>query len=175
MAKDSIAPETQKEEEKNPVKKGSKKKFLIIGIALFLLLSVGASVLYFSPGLLPGGAESEGKNPKDQKQKEKAPEKAGRIYPLDPFIVNLVDAEVPRYLKLKMEIETNGAMAEGEMERRVPQLRDTIITVLSSKAYTEIYDSEGKKRLKEEIILKANQLGQSFKFKTVYFTEFVIQ
>lgn len=175
MAKDSVPSETKKEKEENPVKKGSKKKFLIMGIGIFLFLSIGASVFYFSPWFSPGGAESEGTKPQDQKQKEKIPERKGRIYPLEPFIVNLVDAEVPRYLKLRMEIESNGAMAEGEMERRLPQLRDTIITVLSSKAYTEIYDSEGKKRLKEEIILKTNQLGQSFKFRTVFFTEFVIQ
>lgn len=175
MAKDSVPSETQKEEEKNPVKKGSKKKFLIMGIALFLLLSIVASVLFFSPLLFPGGAESEGAKPQGQKQTEKAPEKPGRIYPLEPFIVNLVDAEAPRYLKLRMEIESNSALAEGEMEKRLPQLRDTIITVLSSKAYKEIHDSEGKKRLKEEIILNANQLGQKFKFRAVYFTEFVIQ
>ncbi len=173
MARDSVVSETQGKEENSPVKKG-RKKFLIIGTALFLLLAGGASVLYFFP-ILSGEAEPEGAKTQGKAHKEKTAEKAGRLYPLDAFIVNLADAEASRYLKLKMEMGSNGAMAEGEMEKRLPQLRDAIITLLSTKTYKEICDSEGKKKLKEEILHKADQLWPGFKFEKVYFTEFVVQ
>ncbi len=177
MAKDSTVSETQREEENPPAKnvKKGRKKFLIMGIALLLLLAGGASVLYFSPRLLSAKAQPEGAKTQVKTQGEKAAEKGGRLYPLDAFIVNLADAETPRYLKLKMEIGSNGAMAEGEMEKRLPQLRDAILTLLSAKTYKEICDSEGKKKLKEEILLKAGQLWPGFRFRAVYFTEFVIQ
>jgi flagellar protein FliL len=49
------------------------------------------------------------------------------------------------------------------------------LTVLSSKSYGEISDSEGKMKLREEIISKLNRLLRGFQVKTIYFTEFMIQ
>jgi len=43
------------------------------------------------------------------------------------------------------------------------------------QTYREIYESEGKKKLKEEIVQRANQSLAGFQVKAVYFTEFVIQ
>jgi flagellar FliL protein len=74
-----------------------------------------------------------------------------------------------------MSIESQEMKVNEEYEKRLPQLRDTILTVLSSKTYGEIADSEGKKKLREEIILKLNRLLRGFQVKTVYFTEFMIQ
>jgi flagellar FliL protein len=94
---------------------------------------------------------------------------------MDPFVVNLMDTEPQRYLKVKIDIESHEAKADEEFEKRLPQLRDIILTILTSKTYKEIYDSEGKKKLKEEIILKTNQLVGNSRVKSIYYTEFVVQ
>lgn len=78
------------------------------------------------------------------------------VYDMDPIIVNLADKEAPKYLKVKLNIETYEQKPNREYPRRLPQLRDAILTVLSSKTSGEILNAEGKKRLKEEIVTHLN-------------------
>jgi flagellar FliL protein len=94
---------------------------------------------------------------------------------MEPFIVNLMDTEPARYLKIKIDMESHEAKVNEEFEKRIPQLRDGILTILSSKTYKEIYDSEGKKKLKDEMILKVNQLLGNPGVKAIYITDFVVQ
>jgi flagellar FliL protein len=148
-------------------KKGKKKLILIAGIVLFLVAGAGA-VIFFSSGLTGGKGHSK-------EVKEASANTRGHIYSMDPFVVNLMDTEPQRYLKVKIDIESHEAKADEEFEKRLPQLRDIILTILTSKTYKEIYDSEGKKKLKEEIILKSNQLLGNSRVKSIYYTEFVVQ
>ena len=110
-------------------------------------------------------------------ESEKKPEKETRnfIYKMDPFIVNLSDSERMRYLKLKLEIESSEEKSNEEYEKRLPQLRDTVLSLLSSKTSKEIMGSDGKKKLRSEIAARLNQRLTTFQIETIYFAEFVIQ
>jgi len=171
----SIVPDRKEEEPVLPNPKNS-RKWLVVFLGLIILLgaAIGA-VIFLAPGILPDSLNLGGI--KGAEKKEKAPEKKeqGYIYSMEPFVVNLADQGRPRYLKIRMSIESQEIKVNEEYEKRLPQLRDTILTVLSSKTYGEISDSEGKKKLREEIILKLNRLLRGFQVKTVYFTEFMIQ
>jgi flagellar FliL protein len=173
MADPPIASASKEGKEKASIpkaKKGKKKLILIAGILLFLMAGAGA-VIFFSSGLIGGKGHS-----KEVKEvKETSTNTQGHIYSMDPFVVNLMDTEAPRYLKVKIDIESHEAKPDEEFEKRLPQLRDIILTILTSKTYKEVYDSEGKKKLKEEIILKANQLLGNPRVKAIYYTEFVVQ
>ena len=154
-------------------KKRNKKLILIVGIVL-LLAGAAVSIILFAPEYLPAGIPLVGKG-KPEGTQEAVTKVQGRIYGLDPFIVNLADTEFSRYLKIRIEIESHEPKENEETGKRLPLLRDTLLTILSGKTYKDIYDSDGKKRLKEEILQRANASWAGFKFKAVYFTEFVIQ
>jgi len=94
---------------------------------------------------------------------------------MDPFIVNLGDSERMRYLKVKLEIESSEGKSNEEYEKRLPQLRDTVLSLLASKTSKEIMDSDGKKTLRNEIVSRLNLLLKTFQIETVYFAEFVMQ
>ena len=94
---------------------------------------------------------------------------------MDPFVVNLGDAERMRYLKVKLEIESSEGKSNEEYEKRLPQLRDTVLSLLASKTSKEIMDSDGKKTLRNEIVSRLNLLLTTFQIETVYFAEFVMQ
>ena len=94
----------------------------------------------------------------------------GKIVPLDSFVVNISDRERDRYLKLKTELELS-----DELDQRMPQIRDLIISLLGSKSFEEVRTIEGKNFLREEILLRINSLLVSGKVKRVFFTEFVVQ
>ncbi len=155
-------------------KKGKKGLMFVLGGGLIFLLALG-SVFFFAPALLPSGINPFHKEKEVAGEKPLLPAPRGHIYNLDAMIVNLADTEFPRYLKIKMDLESEQAKPSEEFDRRLPQLKDAILSILTGKKYADIVESKGKLHLKEEIIEKANQLFETVKVKKVYFTEFVVQ
>ena len=152
-------------------KKSNRFLFLCGGLGFVILAVVGA-IFLFAPGLTSQEAAEKGRT-----EGKKEPQKGiqGHIYSMEPFLVNLADTDVARYLKVRIDLESTAQKPSEEYGKRLPQLRDAILTVLSNKRYPEIFDSEGKNKLKEEIISKLNQALSQFKVRTIYFTEFVVQ
>ena len=99
----------------------------------------------------------------------------GKMYPLDSFIVNIGDRDRDRYLKLKAELELSTEAVAQELEQRLPQIRDLIISLLGSKSFDEIRSIEGKDLLREEVLQRINALLMTGKARSVFFTEFVVQ
>ncbi len=160
---------------KEPKPKGFKKFLLVIAGVVLLGGGGGGWLALFSSWQVVDGRALLGmkKAPEVEKKPEKEPQKF--IYKMDPFIVNLGDSERMRYLKLKLEVESTEAKNNEEYEKRLPQLRDMVFTILTNKTSKEIMDSEGKTKLRNEIAARVNQLLTTFQIKTVYFAEFVIQ
>ena len=129
----------------------------------------------FSPWKIINLGDSERNKNLTQEKKKTGEGLQGFIYQMEPFIVNLADSGPRRYLKVRITMESNEPKVNGEYEKRLPQLRDKILMILSSKGYNEITDSEGKKKLREEIKGQANQILQHFKVKSIFFTEFIMQ
>jgi flagellar protein FliL len=157
-----------------------KSNKLTLIIVLIVLLAGGLGyVMFFAPSKVTSSLRALG--PKEAGPGEKILEKEeasvaqGHLYNMDPFVVNLADTDRSRFLKIRINIESQEGKPNEEFDKRLPQLRDTILTVLTSKTAKDIFDSEGKRKLREEIIRKLNQTLTRFKVKTIYFTEFMIQ
>lgn len=177
MAEDSPVAATAKETENPDSPKPKKvKKLLIIVGGLFLLVGCGmGGIVFFAPGLIPDAIDVFGLKGEPQEAKKPSKETRGHLYTMDPFIVNLANQDLAKYLKVKIELESQEPKTNQEFDKRQPQIRDTILFILTGKTSKEISDSEGKAKLKEEILLKVNQLLQDVKIKAIYFTEFVVQ
>ena len=148
-------------------KKGSALKWIIIGVVTVAVLGGGASAAFF---LLKPGAHADGKTPAEIVKPVVAV-----FYPLDPYIVNLIDNEGERYLKVVMQLELSDPLAIEELNLAKPKLRDGILDLLSAKTYKEMMDPLGKQRLRDEILMRGNMHVTKGKVTKVYFTEFVIQ
>lgn len=110
-----------------------------------------------------------------EEDEDSAAEHMGKVFKLEPFVVNITDRDRDRFLKLKTEIELSDSKVSGEMEQRLPQIRDLIISLLGSKSFEEVRTIEGKNFLREEMLLRINALLVSGKAKRIFFTEFVVQ
>jgi flagellar FliL protein len=170
-----IVPDGKEEEVVPPKSKKILKLLIILFILIFLIGAAIGAVIFLAPGAIPDSLKFWEAKGAGKKVKETEKKSQGYIYSMDPFIVNLADQGRPRYLKIRISIESQEMKVNEEYEKRLPQLRDMILTVLSSKSYGEISDSGGKMKLREEIITKLNRLLRTFQVKTVYFTEFMIQ
>lgn len=159
MAEEKVdAPEGEEIKEK---KSGSKKMLIIIAVAAILVIAGG---FFTYTQLIARGKSGES---------HKEEEKKTALIPLDPFVVNL--AEQGRFLKVTMQLELSDAKNQPVATEKVPQFRDAIITLISSKSAESLSSPEGKIQLKDELLLRINQAAGKDLFKNIYFTEFVMQ
>ena len=97
------------------------------------------------------------------------------MFDLDPFIVNLADVPESRYLKLTVKLELDRPEIAAELSTRIPQVRDTILILLSSKDTAGLRNPQGKFQLRDELTQRVNALLPKSGVRSAYFTEFVVQ
>ena len=161
-------------------KKGSKLPLILAVVVV--LAGGGGAAWYF--GLLPGhaakDAESGDAAPAAAAEGEHGkgggkPAAMGSMRPLDPFLANLADETSARYLKMSLQVEFVDADPPAAFDARLPQIRDVILTLVTSKTFADIRTPEGKERLREDVIDRINHVLAKQAVKSVYFTEFIVQ
>ena len=162
--------ETLREESGGKNGKGGLAMKLILGVFLVLILLAGGALVLKS-GLISGGGGAAEAVP----TQEGTTTDIGPIYPLETFIVNLADPRGKKYLKAKLELELDNPFVVQEIDQRLPQFRDTILTILSSKSFEDIRQLEGKYQLRAEVMSMLNQYLTSGEITNIYFTEFIVQ
>lgn len=159
---------------------GNKKKLIIIIIAAVLvLLLAGGGAFYF---LVLNKKHAEGDDKKDGGHKKEKPipgaVQEGAIGPMieiKEFIVNIISGDNSHYVKAAMSLELNNELAVEEVNKRMPQIRDAVLLLISNKTMEELQDLQGKKQLKAELRAKINTFLTKGKVKDIYFTDFVVQ
>jgi flagellar FliL protein len=99
----------------------------------------------------------------------------GAMFDLEPFIVNLADSPEIRYLKLTVKLELENEAVTAELSARVPQVRDTVLVLLSSKDSNTVRTTQGKLQLRDEITQRVNGILPKPGVRSAYFTDFVVQ
>lgn len=99
---------------------------------------------------------------------------------IEPFVVNLADSGSRRYLRLNLKLDLRKREeSQPLLEARMPQVRDAVLMLLSSKTTDQLLNTEGKTTLREELIAEINKVLKKKKLqkvvKNLYFTEFLIQ
>ena len=64
---------------------------------------------------------------------------------------------------------------EEKLNSRLPIMDDTVITLLSTKTYEDLYTAEGKEKLRAEIMEILSEKLVDLHLISIYFTEFVVQ
>ncbi|HOM29559.1 MAG TPA: flagellar basal body-associated FliL family protein [Deltaproteobacteria bacterium] len=183
----------EEKDQKKVTQESPKKKFpvLVVVIALCVILvaggAVGAYFMFFASKKKGEGDHASAEVKQEQVQKKGEAGDAhgggpggegggsGSVKPLDPFIVNLADAQGQRYLKAVMQIETDNPSADSEINAKLPQIRDEILMILSNKTFDDVSTVAGKRMLKREIASAVNRYLSSGQVTNVFFTEFVVQ
>jgi flagellar FliL protein len=99
----------------------------------------------------------------------------GPVYPVEPFLVNLADPGRPKFLKVVMQLELDSAAVVPELDGLKPKVRDSLLTLLSSKGSADLATVADKERLRNEIIHRLNAFLAAGRVVEVYFSEFVVQ
>lgn len=154
----------------------NKKKliFIIGGALLILLIAAGAGLFFFLQRDDEKSANSRQGGQVPVPELNQTTE-IGPMVDIDDFIVNIISAENNHYVKASFTLELSNQLVLDEAEKRMPQIRDSILLLVGNKTYDELQDLQGKKQLKAELNSKLNAILQTGKVKSIYFTDFVVQ
>lgn len=146
--------------------KSNKKLFLIIGAAV-LVAGAGGGGWYFT--------HRDAGNKSAHVEAPKAP-----IYiTLEPFTVNLQPENGDQFLQTAITLLVNEQGQVDLIKLQMPQVRNRLLMVLSSKKASEISTPEGKNKLSADIVTQVNlpfvPHAPAQKVSGVYFTSFIIQ
>lgn len=134
-----------------PKRKG---KLLIIIIAVVAVLAIGGGLGAY---LLMSKPDAE-ENAKQGEDEEHAEEEHPPVYEkLESFTVNLADQQY--YLQIEeMTLLVDDAEVQEKIKTRLPEVRDALFRLLSSKTAEELFNKEGKDQLAEEIRKEVNDI-----------------
>lgn len=176
MAKEEAAAEVVA-----PKKKG---KLLIIILALVGVLVIGGGVGAFLLLSKPTAEKKAQHGDEEAAAEDEGGDGEGHgdetppIYvKLEAFTVNLADQE--SYLQTEIQLMVGDAKVGEKMNARLPEVRDALIRLLSSKTGEELSQQEGKDKLATEIQKQINDVlgikSKSKGVKKVLFGSFIIQ
>lgn len=148
----------------------SGKKWIVVAAAS-LVVAVSCSVFLLFPNFFGFGKAFANRD-----QNVKGVEQVKAVLALDPFLVNLADAEESRFLKATFQLGlAEEATEEAKNTVVIAAVRDSIISLLSSKTADQILTSAGKEKLREEIRVRVNSISPKMKVLEVFIVDFVIQ
>lgn len=170
MAQEPVVAEEVVEE----APKKSKKKLIIIAVVVLVLIGGGVAAW-----LLMGSKPAEGEE-HAKAEEEKIVKVVEPIFvKLDTFTVNLNPEEGEKYLQVDITLNASDAHDVSEIEKRMPQVRNRVLMILTSKLASEISGMDGKLALGEEITEQINtpfsEGAEPLKVTETIFTSFVIQ
>ncbi len=154
----------------------SKKVIIIAAAASLLVIGLIGGMFYMlwhKMSNIAAAVPANGAHPPVAHEAKK--ETPGPIYPLETFIVNLADRGKDRYLRVTIQLQLEKPTLKEEMDQRLPQVRDRILTIVPTKTYETVTALEGKAVLRDELLKSLNEVLQSGKITNLYFTEFVVQ
>jgi flagellar protein FliL len=116
----------------------------------------------------------------------------GIMVDMSTKIINLVDPGGHKYIRVTIVVEFAPdnpdyeslpeeekiaylTALEEKLNSRLPIMDDTVITLLSTKSYEDLYTAEGKEKLRMEIMNTLAQRLPDLHLLSIYFTEFVVQ
>lgn len=151
--------------------KGKKKSLLVIGLAAVLVLGgVGGGAFWWTN-------RAQAAEPAPETAPAETEERG--IVSFEPFVVNLADAGVSRFLRVKIQLVVGNAEQAEEMEKSLVNLsraRSAILELLTTQTSEVLVTPDGKSALRKTI---AEQVGHGLsghiEVVDVLFSDFVVQ
>lgn len=177
MSKEAAAPA-----EGEAPKKKSKLLIIIVAVLAVVLIGggAGAYLLLSKPATEKKAKAGHGDEEVAADEEEDGGEHGDELPPvyekLETFTVNLADKE--SYLQTEVQLVLADAKMQEKIKARMPEVRDALIRLLSSKTAEELAQVEGKDKLAQEVQKAVNEvLGvkKSKGVKKVLFAAFIIQ
>ena len=149
------------------------KKWLIIGIAAFVVLAGGGAAAF----MLMGNGDTHGK--KEVKAKEPlAPPLYVALDP--PFVVNFEGEQLVRFLQITVQVMTRDPASVELLKANDPVVRNDLLLLFANQKAEVVAARAGKEKLRSDALTTIRHVveasgGKADHIENVYFTSFVMQ
>ncbi len=154
-----------------PAPKKGKKSVLIIGLAAVLVLGgIGGGAFWWTN-------RAQAAEPAPAAATHADTEERG-IVVFEPFVVNLADAGVSRFLRAKIQLVVGSAEQAEEMNKSAVTLsraRSVILELLTTQTSEILVTPDGKTALRKAIAEQVGQAAGHVEIVDVLFSDFVVQ
>lgn len=135
-----------------------KKVGLAVGLAIVL---VAGGLIWWVPQHSTGASENTSES----------------TLPLETFVVNLVGSSPRAYLRIGITLGLAHSISNRNEAQPAPiaEVRDTILSVLATARPEDLLQSEGKRRLKIELLKTLQEHVPQLSVQHICFTEFLVQ
>ncbi len=151
------------------------KLFAIAVAALVFLALAGTGFWYVTHHGLPFSRRASGPAPKAAAQ-DASP---AAVFQLQTFVVNLADPDHSAFLRIGIALGLDkplSAISDSEKNSPyTPQVRDAVLSVLSSWKSEDLLAPDGRKKLKKQLLQCLRQRIPELGVVDIYFTDFLIQ
>ncbi len=147
-------------------------------IIFIVIVVVMAGLAYFTvstflapepkPGDMAEAADSAGVQDGEGTEK-------GEIYMVKELLVNPTGTSGTRYLSANLGLEVSNPETVTKLEEQDLQIRDLLITILSSRTVDQLTDAAERERMRTEIAERLNTLMAPAQITAVYFVDYVLQ
>jgi flagellar protein FliL len=108
-------------------------------------------------------------------QKAQAPNEVKEVFLVSDMIINPAETNGTRFLNTTIGLGVGDPLTKTALEERAPQVRDALISILTTKTIPDLVHPDGKKILRTEIMEKVNKIIAPNRILEVYFVDFVLQ
>lgn len=154
-----------------PAPKKGKKSVLVIGLAAVLVLGgIGGGAFWWT------NRAQAAEQP--QPEATHADNEERGIVSFEPFVVNLADSGVSRFLRVKIQLVVGNAEQAEEMEKSVVKLsraRSAILELLTTQTSETLVTPDGKAALRKTIAEQVGHAVSHVEIVDVLFSDFVVQ
>ena len=149
-------------------------------VRLIAFATAAGLIFLLNQGKLEAQEEVTEEEKVEEKTSSEEPKPAKKVkkdlmFHLDPFIVNLAKSGGNRFLKVTVSLEMSSPKVRLGLKKNIQKVTDSILLLLSTKIFKDVYSVQGKFTLKGEITTRVNQFLTEGQVKGAYFTEFIIQ
>ena len=149
-------------------------------VRLLAFATAAGLIFLLNQGSLEAQEEVTEEEKVEEKTLSEEPKPAKKVkkdlmFHLEPFIVNLAKSGGNRFLKVTVSLEMSSPEVRLGLKKNIQKVTDSILLLLSTKTFKDVYSVQGKFTLKGEITTRVNQFLTEGQVKGAYFTEFIIQ
>ena len=149
-------------------------------VRLLAFATAAGLIFLLNQGSLEAQEEVTEEEKVEEKTSSEEPKPAKKVkkdlmFHLQPFIVNLAKSGGNRFLKVTVSLEMSSPKVRLGLKKNIQKVTDSILLLLSTKTFKDVYSVQGKFTLKGEITTRVNQFLTEGQVKGAYFTEFIIQ
>lgn len=112
---------------------------------------------------------------KEQQKPTAKPKGEAAFYTIESIVVNPAGTAGTRYLSCSVSFEIPDKGDLKVFEGKGVQIKDLLITILSSKTVEELADVKQRNEMRRQILMVVNRFIEPAKASAVYLTDFVLQ